>query len=690
MRVAAAEAAIVRLVGWSAGRPTAGLGLLMGSGRVVTCAHVVNAALGRGPREQEQPGELDLVQVEFPLLPARPVRLARVVAWVPPPGRDGGGDVAGLEFSEAAPAGAVPARFAAALPQPGTVLRAFGYPGRPARPGGMWVDVGLKGEVAGQLLQVESLPGQTVKAQPGYSGSAAWDPGTGEAVGLLQVTPVADEPERDAYLLPPLAIAQAWEEQFGYLLVPENPYRGLEPFTAAHAAMFFGRDADIADLTSRVHAQPVTVVAGPSGAGKSSLVQAGLLPALQREQRWSVALARPGADPWPRLAAALLQARHGQHMTVTLEESQREVARLRREGLGPLARFLRNQDRPLLVVIDQFEELLASDPPDQDLLDLLLPAPEAADGAARIVLALRSDFLPSLQSIPGFHTRLNERLYLLSPLTTDQMRLAVTRPARAREVSFEPLLVDQILDDAAGGSLPLLEFTLTRLWETQRHKTLTFTGYRQMGGVQGALDQFAGESAARLPRTAAEALDRVLLKLVRTHGPAPGLTTRQRVFQEDVPAAEWDVLRSLADARLVIMDTDPAGHQPHAELAHDSLITSWGRLRDLVADNADFLTWLSSAAHQSWCALDCHTVTTRSPFSSVPAAQASRPSMSWGGLCMAASARWSVRAEEKICRPWRRPASLAVSPGAATLRSPPGRAPALRLLSRPARGSGGS
>ena len=52
---------------------------------------------------------------------------------------------------------------------------------------------------------------------------------------MLQAAPFADEPERDAYLLPPLAIAQAWEEQFDYLLVPENPYRGLEPFTAEHA-----------------------------------------------------------------------------------------------------------------------------------------------------------------------------------------------------------------------------------------------------------------------------------------------------------------------------------------------------------------------------------------------------------------------------------------------------------------------
>jgi energy-coupling factor transporter ATP-binding protein EcfA2 len=258
-----------------------------------------------------------------------------------------------------------------------------------------------------------SLSGQSVKAQPGYSGSPVWEHDGDQAIGLLQVAPFADEPGRDAYLLPPMAIGQAWDEPFDYLLVPDNPYRGPEPFTPGQAGMFFGRDADIAALAKRVHAQPAVVVVGPSGAGKSSLVQAGLVRALQEEQQWSVALVRPGADPWPQLAAAMLGARRGQQPQLTLEETRREVDRLRKEGLGQAARFLRSQDRPLLVVVDQFEELLARGEPDRDLLDLLLAAPEAADDAVRLVLTPRSDFLPALQSIPGFHTRLNERLYLL-------------------------------------------------------------------------------------------------------------------------------------------------------------------------------------------------------------------------------------------------------------------------------------
>ena len=195
----------------------------------------------------------------------------------------------------------------------------------------------------------------------------------------------------------------------------------------------------------------------------------------------------------------------------------------------------------------------------------------------RIVLILRADFQPVLQSIPGFHTRLNERLYLLLPLTPGQLRQVVERPAAARGVRFEQGLVEQILADAAGGSLPVLEFTLTKLWETQRHKTLTFNGYHQMGGVRGALNRFADEKTAQLTHTAAHLLDQVLLRLVRTPVGSANLATRQRVFQSEVSSAEWQVVRRLAEARLVTLGTESAGRGPYAELAHESLIAAGPR-----------------------------------------------------------------------------------------------------------------
>jgi hypothetical protein len=158
-------------------------------------------------------------------------------------------------------------------------------------------------------------------------------------------------------------------------------------------------------------------------------------------------------------------------------------------------------------------------------------------------------------------------------------------------VHFEAGLVDIIVSDAGAGSLPLLEFTLTRLWDTQRHKELNFAGYHGMGGVQGTLDRFAEEQVAALRDSSSDVVDRVLLRLVRIPAGDFKRATRQRVYQTGVSDAEWEAVRHLADARLAIVDNDPVDGA-YAELAHEALIAAWQRLRRQVQDNADFLSWL--------------------------------------------------------------------------------------------------
>jgi hypothetical protein len=123
------------------------------------------------------------------------------------------------------------------------------------------VEIKLQGLAGGQLLHVEIGKDQTVKAQPGYSGSPAWDYNTGVTVGLVQVTPFAKEPERDAYLLPPRVIAHAWREQFSYLLEPGNPDSDREPstiirnaFTKSDYAQF---QASLNEAAGRPAEQPI-------------------------------------------------------------------------------------------------------------------------------------------------------------------------------------------------------------------------------------------------------------------------------------------------------------------------------------------------------------------------------------------------------------------------------------------------
>jgi DNA-binding winged helix-turn-helix (wHTH) protein len=66
-----------------------------------------------------------------------------------------------------------------------------------------------------------------------------------------------------------------------------SPFRGLLAFDEAHAEVFFGRDDAIAQLAEAAGTQvrsglSLLLILGPSGSGKTSLIQAGLLPVLQR------------------------------------------------------------------------------------------------------------------------------------------------------------------------------------------------------------------------------------------------------------------------------------------------------------------------------------------------------------------------------------------------------------------------
>jgi hypothetical protein len=89
------------------------------------------------------------------------------------------------------------------------------------------------------------------------------------------------------------------------------PYPGMRPFATHEADRFFGRGKEIGDLLGRLdRGEREVYVIGPSGSGKSSLVQAGLLYALEAgpsrsERRFIVRTMRPGERPTDRLAKAL-------------------------------------------------------------------------------------------------------------------------------------------------------------------------------------------------------------------------------------------------------------------------------------------------------------------------------------------------------------------------------------------------
>jgi hypothetical protein len=93
-----------------------------------------------------------------------------------------------------------------------------------------------------------------------------------------------------------------------------SPFRSLREFSPEDSWLFFGRDRDTDELLACLGRAPALVVIGNSGSGKSSLIQAGLISALQRGrfrqgskwvESWRVAIFRPSASPFDYLAEAL-------------------------------------------------------------------------------------------------------------------------------------------------------------------------------------------------------------------------------------------------------------------------------------------------------------------------------------------------------------------------------------------------
>ncbi|AKJ00817.1 Putative serine/threonine-protein kinase pknL [Archangium gephyra] len=365
-------------------------------------------------------------------------------------------------------------------------------------------------------------------------------------------------------------------------LAASNPYRGLAPFEAEHRSLFFGRDADIRAVLERLRHQPLVLVAGDSGAGKSSLCRAGVLPrveagmlgeAYERLTLW------PGLRPLEALAAALAPV---------LGRKEAELVTALADTPGWLGQTLRElhpgDGRGLLLFVDQLEELITLSEPVQAahfarlLGELALPSQ-----GVRVLLTVRGDFLTRLCALPGLGDVAERALYILRPMPPEGVREAIVGPARGRGVVFESTeLVQTLVESTARGmgSLPLLQFALAELWERRNpaQGRITRVALEEMGGVAGALSRHADGVLARLSPHEREAARRLLLQLVTAEG-----TRIERAEEELVESSGRAALRALVEGRL--LHTRTTGGQARCEIAHDSLIESWGTLRGWLDDD---------------------------------------------------------------------------------------------------------
>ncbi|MGW8226376.1 MAG: nSTAND1 domain-containing NTPase, partial [Anaerolineales bacterium] len=421
--------------------------------------------------------------------------------------------------------------------------------------------------------------------------------------------------------------------------LPPNPYKGLRAFEEVDAANFFGRQALTQRLVARLGENTpganFLAVVGPSGSGKSSLVKAGLIPALRQgavagSHEWFHVEMFPGRRPFEELELSLLRiaSDSGVQLMDILQRDERGLLQASRLALPA-------KDAQLFLLVDQFEEIftLAEDKSEvRRFLDNLYTAITEPRSPVHVVVTLRADFYDRPLMYPYFSELVQDRTEVVIPLTAEELKEAIYRPAERVGISMEPGLAEAIVRDVIDqpGALPLLQYALTELFERRENGRLTLNAYQSIGGVLGALQRRADESYTGLDESEKEYARQMFLRLVTL---GEGVEdTRRRVLlteletlnfngsQESIEQANYssqqdpvlvnsgnggstvrsgngspgtesrlpktgqqvvmsEVIQTFGKARLLSFDRDPVTRSPTVEVAHEALLREWQRLR---------------------------------------------------------------------------------------------------------------
>ena len=376
-----------------------------------------------------------------------------------------------------------------------------------------------------------------------------------------------------------------------HLTPPNQPFPSLQPYTEKQASVFFGRGWKIKELYEKVankNLEPLVLFYGQSGAGKSSLLKAGLFPHLQAANYHPV---QERYQPEHRLVGTLayaLQQKRGIEGVVTAKK------------ILAAWQFLEEQyGGPLVVVLDQIEEVFTHQSPEQaeaewkDFAGLLKEVMNKEHIKGKLILSFREEYYSKIEDYLQVKNVITSSV-LLNLLDKVAIReivngLTTTEILRDRyrlEVAEElDITMAEKLQSQNTAIAPLLQIILSRMWEEvylQEKRRFDETLFKAhfLEGMDGFLEEqlkLVGDITLTLffpqlytHQQQAPASDMVL-DLLYYHTTEKGTTqarTKQAIEKDYAHIAHLnDLLEQLRELRLLVPINEHTWSLPHDTLA---------------------------------------------------------------------------------------------------------------------------
>jgi DNA-binding winged helix-turn-helix (wHTH) protein len=283
-----------------------------------------------------------------------------------------------------------------------------------------------------------------------------------------------------------------------------RPYKFLDYYNENDKELFFGREAEIQTLCSKILAHKSLILYGRSGVGKSSIVHAGLVPALRRSGHhpFSIRVFHDPAEEIMRLLSRVDPA----------EKSAETIDLFNEKMLSPA--------NSVIFLFDQFEEFFTLTlPATRDSFIQTIEKVLRKNGMLlRLVFIIREDLLAEMSMMKAVLPDIFHNEFRLQRLSRDQAERAIVEPARKVRCKLEPQLVNKILDDLSDGGRidpPQLQIVCDTLYDAKNSTSfIGLDSYEKLGAAPEILGQYLERVIRRFNASDLNAVKAILTALI--------------------------------------------------------------------------------------------------------------------------------------------------------------------------------